>query len=307
VRRLLYILSGAIIICIAMLIAEKKYNQQIHSNNQQQKNTPPTPYTHSTSAGQDEKFNLVGTLASTASNTSNIETSKSTLSKIFSIAINDDDAEVRSYAVMVYSRLGDPTQAINLLKSSLLNKTIDDDTYYSELARIYFSSHHQDNNNDTILEEIIISKSSYTAEVIFSILPESDLSRLSSLEVGKLKDYLQISRPKFPSDFTSLGIIDTLTYTNWIRSIATLYTGKNDPETITSYLLNHFEKGFQDPREAVSLTLNNSFSKTNRSANAIALNKLLQEETLRYAESYPDNPVIQVMGIRGKADQPAGN
>jgi len=92
-------------------------------------------------------------------------------------------------------------------------------------------------------------------------------------------------------------ITDALFYKDWILSTAILATGQHGPEKIVTYLLNRFKNGFPDAREAVSLAMTDPFRQLERSEDVTALRKLIWDETLLYAESYPDNAVIQTLGI----------
>lgn len=244
----------------------------------------------------DERLHLTARLASLAADARN-NSMNAALGNLLNIATQDDDKEVRSFAVMNYSRIANADQAIDLLKTSRTKGTIDSQTYYSELARIYLRLELPEDRADSVLDEIIAEKNEYTSEVIFSTLTQTNPSLISEVQTKKLIAYLQDNFPEFPKRFTSLGVVDTLNYTDWILSLAILSTGSHDKEITSSYLLKHFENGFLDPREAVSLTLSDPFRDLNQSESAIKLRQILWEETMRYAAAYPDNPVIEALGI----------
>lgn len=244
----------------------------------------------------DNKLNLTHTLGSLASYSEDLNTAIIAKSKILSISQDDADPEIRSYATTIFARVGDPEQAVSLLEESISNGTIDNDTYHSELARIYFNPDASENIRSKIINEIANSNSAYTTEVISSIIPHTDIKNLPESEVNVLISYLKNNKPKFPRDFTSLGVSDTIFYSDWLLSTAILSTRKYDMDSISKYLLNYFENGFKDPREAVSIASHNPFNNRGNSAELTALNELIWNETRKYAESYPENQIIQMIG-----------
>lgn len=251
-------------------------------------------------SNRDEKLHLLSTIAFQISNLLDLTIKSSALSKLQKISTEETDTDVKSFAIINYARLGDSVSAYELLNSSLKQNIIDDDTYYSELARLALSEGISTGLRTKILKEISTTQSEYTAEVMFSIIPHSDPSSLTGEEIESLISYVDSKKPIFSQNPSTLGVSTATMYANWIFSSAILHTRTRNPDSISNYLVDYFKNGFTDPREALSLFLNNPLSNTRSSAGAENLEKILAKEVLRYAESHPDNQIIQSINIQSR-------
>lgn len=243
-------------------------------------------------SNNDEKLAIIASLASLASGLTNGADRDYVLERLHHLATGNEDGDIKAFATINYSRLGPPDTAYKLLKDSRTKNVIDADAYYSEVARLSLSSDATQALRTELLADITSSENKYASEVMFSIIPTAPLSLLERKNLDTLAAYIDKSQPFFPPDIASIGVSSAMEYTNWLYSTAVLSTGSHDADKIVDYLMRRFDAGFSDPREAVSIFINNPFDRLN-SAQAQDFNRLVKSEVDRYARAYPNNPIIQ--------------
>ncbi|MET4577048.1 hypothetical protein [Ottowia thiooxydans] len=256
---------------------------------------------YSKSADKDEKLEWMNRLSVAIASMKSGGLKDYSLRELWSLATQETDDDVKAYTVMNYSRLGDPLVAIDLLKSSFKTGVIDSDVYYSELVRIYFGSDVDEKIRIPLMIEIESSQSAYASEVMFSIIPMSDLSKFTSDESEKIAFYLESRKPKFPVIFSDLGYSSTLIYNNWLYSVAAVNTGNNESTAVGQYLVSRFKDGFADPREALSMLMSDQFRAEVTPKDFIESKKIFLKEAERYANAYPNNRIVQILGMSSSA------
>jgi hypothetical protein len=216
------------------------------------------------------------------------------LRHLLKIATDETNVDLKAFATIYYARLAAPGQAYEAVKKSFASHAIDSDAYYAEISRIFLNAGATPDLRSALISEMISAKNRYAAEVLFSIVPHADISQLSRADIENLTSYVESSQPRFAADISILGVSSATEYTNWLYSMAALSTPSREPEAINKYLLDKFKDGFSDPREAVSILMNQPSPSGQGLATASpALHRLVMAEVERYAQSYPNNPLAR--------------
>jgi len=201
-----------------------------------------------------------------------------------------DDRDRIRQEVFNYSRSGNYSNTREVLRLSLQNKFISEDEYFGELAHMLGIKSLE---TVEVFNEIMSSKSRYGKEVAYSTMAaNSGISDgMSGSEVNAVTAKLRENVPEFGGSIGDVGLSDVYRYSNWLRSIESVYNNSND---FGDFLNDHILGGLKDPREIFAV-IDAGYYNQLKLAGKTEVIAFIDKNVNDYRRSYPNNQAAAII------------
>lgn len=200
---------------------------------------------------------------------------------------NSQELPLARAATLAFSRLGYFPDYQDVLLTAKNRGTIEDDTYFGELAHVLAFAPAAD--QERLAHMLHSSKNEYASQIVAMIVNNAPVaSKITSASRAELTVYLEGTEPRFSMALGQFDFVEAVRYSAWLRAVANLKASEFNKQG-AEVIMAKLNDGNLDPRKVMAFLVSEfGPGLLSQIGRRTRFDSMLQRITL-YSQQHPQN------------------